>query len=126
MNSEICAGSLLKTSGPDGATNDSRYILMRERLSCLSKEELQSIVDNIDIILFDTYNFKNGKFCPMGVALGGHYLNNPTNETIKSLIESRFQPANMLKGIEGIFYHGNDQERKKDLLSLCNELLVNK
>ena len=46
---------------------DQRYIVAKERLSSLTDEELQRILSNIDLILFDTFNFDEGKFCPIAV-----------------------------------------------------------
>ncbi len=105
---------------------DHRYDLMRERLSQLRSDQLLQIVDNIDIVLFDEYNYYDGRFCPMGVALRCHELPNPTDLSVKEMIGKRFTPTNMLKGVTGEFYHGTDEERRRDLLALCNELLQEK
>lgn len=103
--------------------NDLRYNLIRERFSQLTREQLLSIVDNLDKILFDEFNFHEGKFCPMGIALGCHKWTNPTQDSVKTEIGKFFQPSNMLKGVPGEFYHGTDAERRSDLLSVCRELL---
>lgn len=107
------------------AMNDLRYQLMRERLNTLADSQLQEIIDKIDIILFDEYNYHEGKFCPMGIALGCHlnFWGKPTNEWVRSQIGEYYKPANMLKGVPGEFYHGNDAERKRDLLALCREII---
>lgn len=105
---------------------DHRYDLMRDRLAELRKDQIQQIIDHIDIVLFDQYNYHEGKFCPMGVALRCHELPNPSDESVKEMIARRFVPTNMLKGVDGAFYHGTDEERKADLLELCHELFREK
>ncbi len=102
---------------------DNRYILMKERFQTLSNEQLTEIENNIDITLFDEYNYNNGKFCPIGIALGCHNIENPTQEIVKEKISERYTPANMIKGIRGKFYHGTDEERREDLLNLIKEVL---
>lgn len=102
---------------------DKRYDLMLERFTTLSKGQLQEIRDNIDIVLFDEYNYHEGKFCPMGVALNQHKTINPTQKSVKSAIAAIYTPSNMLKGVEGTFYHGTNEERKRDLLNLIDMLL---
>jgi hypothetical protein len=102
---------------------DTRYRLIKERFSRLSKEEIQNIVDNIDLVCLDTHNYDAGnkKYCPLAVAMNLHNtVSDPTDEKIKNEISKRFNPVNILKGVEGDFYRN---DRKDDLLKICNELL---
>lgn len=103
---------------------DLRYRVMRERLETLNAEQLRSIVDNIGIVLFDTHNYHDGKFCPMAVGLGCHKLEGKITEArVQSRIAESYLPINILKGVSGEFYHGSDDERKADLLLLCKQIL---
>lgn len=102
---------------------DTRYRLIKERFSRLSKEEIQNIVDNIDLVCLDTHNYdeENKKYCPVAVAMNLHNtVSDPTDEKIKNEISKRFNPVNILKGVEGDFYRS---DRKDDLLKICNEIL---
>lgn len=101
---------------------DLRYKIIKERLSTLSKLEIQRILDRIDDVCFDEYNYdaKNQKYCPLAIAMNLDKLPNPTNENIIDEISKRFKPVNVIKGIEGHFYTDN---RKEDLINLCKSLL---
>lgn len=101
---------------------DLRYKLIRERLSSLTKTELQKIIDNIDDVCLDEYNFdsENNKYCPLAMAMNLETISNPTDEKIKAEIGKRFQPVNIIKGVVGNFYTNN---RKENLINLCKELI---
>lgn len=103
---------------------DLRYEIIKERLSSLTKTEIQRIIDNIDDVCFDEFNYDqvNHKFCPLAMAMELNELPNPTDEIIKNQISKRFNPVNVIKGIEGKFYRDN---RKEDLINLCKKLLEN-
>jgi hypothetical protein len=102
--------------------NDQRYTAIYQRLSELTSYEIQQILNDIDFVLFDTYNSHEGKHCPLGVALGLHKLN-LTDEQAKEVLSQRFEPLNILKDVPGEFYHGTDEERKRDLIRICQEIL---
>jgi hypothetical protein len=102
--------------------DDRRFELIKERLSLLSKAEIQRIVDNIDQICFDEFNYdaQNNSFCPLAMGMGLNAIQAPTDTLIKQEIAKRFSPVNVLKGVKGTFYTDN---RKADLLNLCHSLL---
>ncbi len=102
---------------------DLRYTLIKERLSTLSKEELQRILDNIDDICFDDVNYdeKTHQYCPLAMGMGLNTIEAPTDNLIKEEIAKRFNPVNVIKGIPGAFYREN---RKQDLIDLCRNLLT--
>jgi hypothetical protein len=95
---------------------------MYQRLSELTTYEIRQILDDMHYVLFDTYNSHDGKYCPLGVALGLH-KRNLTDEQAKEVLSQRFEPLNILKGVPGNFYHGDDAARRADLTFLCNEIL---
>lgn len=106
------------------ATEDLRYRAMRIRFCALTNAALIEMLRQIDRTVFDTYNYHEGKFCPMGIALGCHKYPNPSDRGVKEWIASNgFVPTNILKGVPGYFYHGSDAERKRDLISLVCEIL---
>lgn len=102
---------------------DLRYKIIKERLSTLSKPEIQRILDRIDDVCFDELNYdaQNHKFCPLAVAMSLDILPNPTDEKVKEAISMRFNPVNVVKGLQGEFYRDN---RKEDLINLCELLLT--
>lgn len=102
---------------------DLRYEVIKERLSTLSKPEIQRILDRIDDVCFDELNYdaQNHKFCPLAIAMNLDTLSNPTDEKVKEAISMRFNPVNVIKGTKGEFYRNN---RKTDLINLCNQLLA--
>lgn len=104
--------------------NDKRRHAMKRRLMMLARSEVQAIVDNIDLILFDDCNYRDGKFCPIAIALGAHLLDvHWTDEGVKDFIGEYFYPVNILHGVPGEFYHGDAAERRRDLLAICAEVL---
>lgn len=105
-------------------SNDQRYIIMFERFSLLNENELLNILDNIDIILFDTFNYNDGKYCPLAVAKKLHEtVDNPSDELMKKLLGCFFEPVNVLKGVDGNFYRDN---RKDDLVKIIAHVLREK
>ena len=99
---------------------DKRYNLAKERFESLSNEELQRVIDNQDLLLFDTFNYNEGKFCPIAIAMNLHTLPEPTDALVKEEISRRFNPTNIFKGTAGDFYTIN---RKDDVIGLCKEIL---
>lgn len=107
----------------DAYCNDARYRAIYDRLSKLTEEQLQLIIDNIDRVCFDTYNFDeaNKTFCPLAIAHGLHEgLLNPTDQWVQEILSLYYTPVNVLKGVPGSFYTTN---RRTDLLAIC-ELLI--
>lgn len=101
---------------------DKRYELVHQRLSTLTKEQLQRIIDNIDRVCLDTFNFdvQEKTFCPLAVAHNLHEtLVSPTDILVKQELSKNYSPVNILKGTPGDFYTTN---RKQDLLNLCHAL----
>lgn len=105
---------------------DNRYKIIKDRLQSLSKEEIQRIVDNVDLLCLDTYNFdeQEKKYCPLAIAMNLHEtVLNPTNQLIKYEIGKRFTPVNIIAGVDGNFYREN---RKDDIVKISTEILNEK
>ena len=47
-------------------------------------------------------------------------ISNPTDQLIKTEIEKRFIPVNVIAGVDGQFYREN---RKDDIVKICKEIL---
>lgn len=101
---------------------DARYRAVWDRLSKLTEEQLQLIIDNIDRVCFDTFNYdeKHKTFCPLAIAHGLDALHEPTDAWVSEILSLYYQPVNILKGVPGEFYTTN---RRADLLAICELLL---
>lgn len=102
---------------------DKRFVSIYERFEKLSTKEIKRVIDNIDLVCFDTFNYdeNTSTFCPLAIALNLHHtIQNPTDEKVSKVISRRFSPVNILKGVEGKFY---TKERRKDLLQICSLIL---
>lgn len=109
--------------GMNENTNDSRYKIFKERLSALTNKEIQRIIDNIDSVCLDTFNYDvtSNKFCPLAIGMNLHEtIDKPSNVNVAFEISKRFNPVNALKGVIGTFYTTN---RREDLLNVCQEEL---
>lgn len=105
--------------------NDLRYDTIKARLCSLSKDELQRVIDNVDTLCVDTYNYdeRSKKYCVLAIAMNLHELiDSPTDLLIKNEIAKRFTPVNVIKGVEGSFFREN---RKDDILKISKEILEN-
>ena len=103
---------------------DARYKIMFDRFSLLNVNELLTILENINIVCFDTFNYNDGKYCPLAVAKKFHEtIINPSDELMKNLLGCFFEPVNVLKGVEGNFYRNN---RKDDLVKVVAHVIREK
>jgi hypothetical protein len=105
---------------------DVRYQLTKERLEQFDILQLRNILNNIDRMCVDTYNYDetNQTYCPIALALDLHnIIKNPTDEIIGEEIGKIFQPVNILKGISGDFYTIN---RKEDMKELVETIILEK
>lgn len=110
---------------PCDAPYDHRYIQVLRRLLTLTPAGLQRILDKSDLLLFDNFNYHDGKFCPLALAFGCDTMPEASQESVWAYLATVIhpEPVNVLRGVPGLFYHGTDEERKRDLLTLVKELL---
>lgn len=104
---------------------DNRYLILTDRLNSLHYEELKRLRRDIDKVCLDTYNYdkSNNTYCPLAIALNLHNtVDNPTNELILEILSERFNPVNVIGGVEGDFYTGD--HRKEDLIQVLDELIT--
>jgi hypothetical protein len=95
---------------------DLRYTTIKKRLQELTPEERQRLLENLDRVCFDTFNYddRNNTFCPLAVALNLHNtMEHPTDEKVTQELSKRFSPVNVLRGTPGRFYR--HPHRRHDL-----------
>jgi hypothetical protein len=103
---------------------DPRKTGLKNGLRQLTAEQLQRIIDYPDEMVLDTYNYENGKFCPLAIGVGlDLVVTNPTHETVFELLDNLGYKVYNTRGITGVFYTTN---RLKDLLEAAQEVLQEK
>jgi hypothetical protein len=75
-------------------------------------------------MVLDTYNYEDGKFCPLAIAVGlDKTVKEPTHEKVyNKLVELGYKVYNT-RGIQGEFYTTN---RLEDLIEAAIEVLDEK
>jgi len=109
---------------------DERRMLMKQRFEELRTVQLARILENINRVCTNdlNYNQQTDSYCPLAIA---HSLDmdmpysDLSNEGVHfALQQLGYLPVNILKGVEGKFYHGTDKERKEDLIILVKEVIT--
>jgi hypothetical protein len=103
---------------------DPRKTGLKNGLRQLTAEQLQKVLDWPCEMVLDTYNYEDGKFCPLAVALDlPATMEDPSHEKVfNTLTEMGYKVYNT-RGIKGEFYTFN---RKADLLEATREVLCEK
>lgn len=102
-------------------TEDPRKTGLKNGLRQLTVEELRRVLDYPGEMLVDTYNYHDGKFCPLGIALElDRKLADPTNEKVIKLLEILGYKIFNTRGIQGEFY---TTDRQRDLRIAAEEVL---
>lgn len=105
---------------------DQRYNLIKTRFSELTNDQLNRIVNNVNLLCLDTWNYDkvNKTYCPLAIALNIHNtISEPTQELVEMEISKYFKPVNVLKGVPGKFYTRN---RLDDILSLISDIKLDR
>jgi hypothetical protein len=103
---------------------DLRKLAILDHLRQLSIDQLMRILEYREPILTDTYNYKDGRFCALAVALNlPEIVKNPSHEIIYSIIALSGYSICNLKEIPGTFYTTN---RSADLIEATREVLREK
>ena len=72
-------------------------------------------------MVLDTYNYQDGKFCPLAVALElDQTMQNPTHEKVFDALTNLGYKIYNTRGIVGEYYTDN---RKEDLIQAVKEVL---
>ena len=102
-------------------TEDARKTGLKNGLRQLSSNEIKRVLDYPGEMVLDTYNYCNGKFCPLAVAVGLDNMLEPSHEKVyNELIRKGYKVYNT-RGIQGGFYTDN---RLNDLLTAAKEVLA--
>lgn len=103
---------------------DPRKTGLKNGLKQLTIEQLKRVIEYPDEMVLDSYNYENGKFCPLAIGLNlDKTIENPTHDKVFNELISRNYKVYNTRGIDGEFYTVN---RKEDLLEAAKEVLQEK
>lgn len=103
---------------------DPRKTGLKNGLRQLTVEQLQRVIDYPNEMVLDNFNYQDGKFCPLAVALElDKTMENPSHDTVFQHLTSLGYTVYNTRGIIGEFYTDN---RKEDLLTAAQEVLQEK
>lgn len=102
---------------------DPRKTGLKNGLRQLTVEQLRRVIDYPGEMVLDEYNYQDGKFCPLAVAIGLDTMPMPSHDKVfQALTDLGYQVYNT-RGIVGEFY---TDHRKEDLLQVAQEVLQEK
>lgn len=103
---------------------DPRKIGLKNGLRQLTIEQLRRVLEYPGEMVLDSYNYDNGKFCPLAIGLElDKLIENPSHDKIFAHLNSLGYKVYNTRGIAGNFYTIN---RKEDLLQAAKEVLEEK
>lgn len=100
---------------------DPRKTGLKNGLRQLSSDQIRRVLDYEGEMVLDTWNYEDGKFCPLAVAVGlNETMTDPTHDKVyNTLLEMGFKVYNT-RGIKGDFY---TTDRLTDLKTAALEVL---
>lgn len=106
-------------------TEDPRKTGLKNGLRQLTAAQLQRVIEYPGEMVLDTYNYHEGKFCPLAIGAGLDYKMNGeiTNDRVIGFLLLLGYKVFNTRGIVGEFYTTN---RKEDLLEAAKEVLLEK
>jgi hypothetical protein len=105
-------------------TEDPRKTGLKNGLRQLTIEQLRRVLDYPHEIVLDTYNYCEGKFCPLAIALElDKTMVQPTHDKVFQTLTTMGYRVYNTRGIEGDFYTSN---RLTDLIEATKEVLQEK
>jgi hypothetical protein len=105
-------------------TEDPRKTGLKNGLRQLTVEQLKRVIEYPGEMVLDTYNYEDGKFCALAVALElDKTMVDPTHDKVFAELTARGYKVYNTRGIEGDFY---TKERLNDLLTAAKEVLEEK
>lgn len=105
-------------------TEDPRKIGLKSGLRQLTSEQLLRVLNYKGEMILDSYNYQDGKFCPLAVALElDKKIVNPTHEKVFQLLTDMGYKVYNTRGIKGNFY---TTDRLSDLMAAAQEVLQEK
>lgn len=101
---------------------DPRKISLKNGLRQLTVEQLQRVIDYPGEMVLDSFNYEDGKFCPLAIGLNlDKKIENPTHNIVYETLVSMGYTVYNTRGIVGEFYTTNRQE---DLIEAAKEVLA--
>lgn len=105
-------------------SEDPRKTGLKNGLRQLTVEQLQRVIDYPGEMVLDSYNYEDGKFCPLAIAVElDKTIINPTHEKVFDALTSMGYKVYNTRGIPGEFYTNN---RLENLLEAAKEVLQEK
>lgn len=101
-------------------TEDARKTGLKNGLRQLTIPQLLRVLTYSREFVLDTYNYQDGKFCPLAVAVGLDSMPDPTHDKVFDALTTLGYRVYNTRGISGLFYTTNRQE---DLLQAAREVL---
>ena len=103
---------------------DPRKTGLKNGLRQLTIEQLERVINYPGEMVLDSYNYEDGKFCPLAVAVElDKTMKNPTHDKVFDALTALGYKIYNTRGIAGNFYTDN---RKEDLLQAAQEVLQEK
>lgn len=106
------------------SVEDPRKTGLKNGLRQLTAEQIRKVIDYPGEMVLDTYNYCDGRFCPLAVALDlDKTIKNPTHDKVFNTLTDLGYKVYNTRGIKGEFYTNN---RLQDLLTAAKEVLAEK
>lgn len=103
---------------------DPRKTGLKNGLRQLTVEQLQKVIKYPGEMILDEYNYQDGNFCPLAIALGlDKTMENPSHDKVFQTLTDLGYDVYNTRGIVGKFY---TDHRKEDLLEAAQEVLQEK
>ena len=103
---------------------DPRKVGLKNGLRQLTIEQIQRVIDYSGTMILDTFNYQDGKFCPLAIALElDKKIKHPTHDKVFNTLTSMGYKVYNTRGIEGDFY---TSDRLYDLLEAAKEVIEEK
>lgn len=103
------------------SAEDPRRTGLKNGLRQLSNEQLQRVLNYAGEMVLDTFNYHEGKFCPLAVAVGlPEAMQEPTDEKVRDALLAMGYKVFNTRGIVGEFY---TTDRYRDLLEAAHEVI---
>ncbi len=104
--------------------DDPRKVGLKNGLRQLTIEQIQRVIDYPGEMVLDNYNYEDGKFCALAVALElDKTMISPTHDKVFETLTGMGYKVYNTRGIPGEFYTTN---RLADLLEAAKEVLQEK
>lgn len=103
---------------------DPRKTGLKDGLRQLTIEQLRRVLDYPEEMVLDTYNYHDGKFCALAIALElDKKITDPTHDKVFQTLTDLGYKVYNTRGIVGQFY---TDQRQEDLLQAAQEVLQEK